>query len=822
MQVGIALPLPVESTYSYAVPDAWQDLVQIGSMVLVPVRDRRMSGVVTRFEKKAEDPPFRIRPILEVLDAEPVMDQALLDLTRWIAQYYVCGWGEAIRAALPAGIQRREFSRIHLVDEAATLWDRLPDGLLAYFARHDNTATPRGLRMAGLRISRRDLLKAQRQGIVRIESKLEKPRVRPQFVKHVRFVPPFDTIASLKDLKLQLRGVRQRALLDVLIVCLASQETEPALKDVLARAQATSSSFSTLVHRGMVSVIEKERIRLPSWLTPLAAASSKPPDYHPAQQAALETLKAAVEAQSYRTFLLHGVTGSGKTEVYMAALQHALKRNRTGIILVPEISLTPQTVDRFRGRFGDQVAIMHSRMSRGERYDIWRQVRSGHYKIVVGTRSAILAPLDNIGLIVVDEEHDMSYKQQNPAPRYHGRDVAVVRAKMAGAVCVMGSATPALESLANVQSGKYQLLSLPERVPIPGYGAAPLPRVWVVDMSREEYQGRRTANLSARLADGIRTRLANREQVILLQNRRGFAPVFQCRECGFVPECQDCSVSVTYHKAYGELRCHYCGLARLPITRCPLCNSDQFRKLGAGTQRIEEELARNFPSARILRLDTDSTRQSRAHFDILSAFGRGEADLLIGTQMVAKGLDFSRVSLVGVVNSDIGLRLPDFRSEERIFQLLMQVAGRAGRAELGGEVILQTRQPDHPAFDHLIRHDFDQFAAYLLKQRKALSYPPYGRVVGVVFKGPNEEATAELADKWLEILKCTLPASVQILGPQAASVVRVKNQYRYHMLLKSPQGFFQLQGLLRQATRQAGQPAEGYQVFIDVDSYGLL
>ena len=822
MQVGVALPLPVETTYSYVVPDAWQELVQVGSLVLVPVRDRRMSGVVTRREQASQDPPFTIRPILEVLDAEPVIDESLLKLTNWIAQYYVCGWGEAIRAALPSGIERREFSRIHLVEHAASQWETLPPGLLKYLAAHSGTATPRGLRMAGLRISRRELLKAQRQGVIRIESALEKPRVRTKFAKYVNFVPPFNSVAALKDLKLQLRGTKQKALLDVLIMYLASERPEPALSDVLSQADASPSSFNTLVHKGIVELTEKEHIRLPSWLTPTAAAHTQPPDYHPAQRDALKALSAAIKAQSYATFLLHGVTGSGKTEVYMAALQLVLDRNQTGIILVPEISLTPQTVERFRGRFGDQVAIMHSRMSRGERYDTWRQIRSGHYRIVVGTRSAVLGPIDNLGLIVVDEEHDTSYKQQDPAPRYHARDVAIVRAKLAGAICVLGSATPALESIANVRAGKYQLLTMPERVPIPGHDAAPLPRVWVVDMSQEEQQGHRTSNLSSRLADGIRVRLANQEQVILLQNRRGFAPMYQCQECGYVPECSDCSVSLTYHKAYGELRCHYCGHARLPMTTCPECASTKFKLLGAGTQRIEEELARDFPSARVLRMDTDSTRRSSAHFDILTAFGRGDADLLIGTQMVAKGLDFSRVSLVGVINSDIGLRLPDFRSEERIFQLLMQVTGRAGRAELRGEVILQTRQPDHPAFEHLIRHDYDQFAEHLLSQRKALTYPPYGRVVGIVFKGPSDPATAKLADKWLELLGETLPESVSILGPEAAFVARVKNQYRYHMLLKAPQGFLQLQGLLRHVARQAGRPAEGYSVFIDVDSFGLM
>ena len=822
MQVGVALPLPVETTYSYYVPDALEELVQIGSLVLVPVLDRRLSGIVTSFEDESQDTPYQIKPVLDVLDAEAVIDPALQQLTHWISRYYVCGWGEAMRAALPAGMERREITRIHLVKEATNAWQSLSEGLLTYLINHGGTASPRGLRMAGLRTTRRDLQKAQRLGAIRIETSLEKARVRPKLANHVKVLPPFDSVAALRDLKLQLRGVKQRAIVDVLMMCQEAGETEPALRDVLAAAYASVSSFNTLVHRGILRLVEKEFIRLPSWLEPLPAEPTTPPDYHPAQQAALDAMDGVLKAGTFATFLLHGVTGSGKTEVYMAALQVVLSMGRTGIILVPEISLTPQTVVRFRGRFGDQVAVMHSRMSRGERYDTWRQVRAGVYKVVVGTRSAIFAPLRNIGLIVVDEEHDTSYKQQDPAPRYHARDVAIVRAQMSGAVCVLGSATPSLESLANARSGKFQLLTLPERVPIPGYDAAPLPRIWIVDMAQEQSPDRRSRNLSARLADGIRVRLANREQVILLQNRRGFAPVFQCKECGFVPECTDCSVSLTFHKAYGELRCHYCGLARQAVSTCPDCGSLQFKELGAGTQRIEEELFQEFPGARILRMDLDSTRHSRAHYDILAAFGRGEADLLIGTQMVAQGLDFSRVSLVGVINSDIGLRLPDFRSEERTFQLLMQVAGRSGRAELRGEVILQTRQPNHRIFEHLIRHDYDEFADYMLTHRDALTYPPYGRVVGVVFKGPEEEPTAELAQKWLGHLERHLPEAVSVLGPEVAHVARVKRQYRYHMLLKAPPDCLELQAALRHVDRKAGRPAEGYSVAIDVDSFGLV
>ena len=416
----------------------------------------------------------------------------------------------------------------------------------------------------------------------------------------------------------------------------------------------------------------------------------------------------------------------------------------------------------------------------------------------------------------------MSYKQQNPAPRYHARDVAVMRAKRAGILCILGSATPAMESLGNARSGKYKLVRMPERIPVPGYSAAPLPRIWLVDMTLERKNNRDIGTMSTRLKDGIRIRLANQEQVILLQNRRGFAPVYQCQDCGFVPECRDCSVSMTYHKVYRELRCHYCGVSRMPLYICTACGSTKFLELGAGTQRIEEELVMHFPGTRILRMDLDSTRRKYAHHDILDAFGRGEADILVGTQMIAKGLDFSRVSLVGVVNSDIGLHLPDFRSEERTFQLLMQVAGRAGRAELRGEVILQTRQPTHMVYEHLIHHDYDRFAAQMLDARALLSYPPYGRIVGLRFKGPDDHRTSELAKTWHTLLTHLLPDTIDTLGPEAAHVPRVKKHYRYNIMLKAPSNYPKLQHNLRAVARQAGRPPEGYTVAVNVDAFSIF
>jgi primosomal protein N' (replication factor Y) len=531
----------------------------------------------------------------------------------------------------------------------------------------------------------------------------------------------------------------------------------------------------------------------------------------------------AVDEGQFRTFLLHGVTGSGKTEVYMAALERALRAGRGGIVLVPEIALTPQTVRRFRSRFGDRIAVLHSRLSDGERYDAWRAIRRGDLDVVIGPRSAVFAPVANLGLVVVDEEHESSYKQFDPAPRYHARDVAVVRASLEGAVCVLGSATPSLESLYNARSGKYELLSMPGRITPAGQEPARLPDVRIVDLAAERRSGRGGVSISAPLQAAIRRRLDDGHQVILLQNRRGFAPVLECADCGWSPACPDCAVTLTYHKAKRQLRCHYCGRAFRHDGRCGQCGGDALENLGAGTQRVEEDLAGLFPEARVLRMDLDTTSARDAHDRILSRFGRGEADILLGTQMVAKGLDFERVTLVGVIDADAGLLLPDLRSDERIFQLLTQVAGRAGRASLRGEVLLQTRNPDHPVIRLAKRHDYDGFAASVLPARHALGYPPFTRLVRVDFRGPDERAVAAYADRWKQAFDPG-PHAVECIGPAPAFVPRVRKTWRMHVLLKAPRSVppAALRGLVRGATERAGRPPARTRTAIDVDPMDLL
>jgi primosomal protein N' (replication factor Y) len=828
--VDVVLPLPVEQTYTYRVPSAMADDARVGCRVLVPFGPRRMTGLIVAHppEQSPDDFPFTVKAVLDVLDETPAFTPEMLRLTRWMADYYVCAWGEVVKAALPSGTDVEERRRLARTDTPPGDWadHATARAVLRYLEAHDE-ATVSGVRQQVGDVPLALLRRLERDGLLTMTKELTAPKVRVKTATHLRFAPAFQHPSAPKDLKAQLRGHKQVAVIEVMAGFRAEGVREPPQTDVMDRAQAAHSTVRSLLDKGMLEAVQKEVLRTPLGDLP---APPTPPErvLHPAQQQALDALTEAVAAERFETFLLHGVTGSGKTEVYIAALKDVLARGKTGIILVPEIALTPQTVQRFRAHFGDRIAVLHSRMSLGERYDAWRHLRSGRFDVAIGPRSAVLAPLDDLGLIVVDEEHEPSYKQFDPAPRYHARDVAVVRALRNDAVCILGSATPSLESIWNARQGKYTLLEMPDRVPVPGHDAAPLPPVRIVDLTLERKKHRLEGALSETLREAIRVRLGRNEQVILLQNRRGYAPVVECQDCGWTPMCHDCSVSLTYHKAKRHLRCHYCGRARQLPRACPSCGSRDLAQLGQGTQRVEEELAQVFPEATVARMDLDTTSRKDAHHTILSRFGEGEADILIGTQMVAKGLDFPRVTLVGVVNADVGMHLPDFRAEERTFQLLTQVAGRAGRAELRGEVLLQTRQPDHPVFQHVLEHDYAAFVEEALPDRRRFGYPPYAHVVGVEFRGPEEDAVQQIAQRWTTVLCQALGREeddpVEVLGPEPALVGRVKRQYRYHTILKVPRGRRtpRIQEVLRAVNDEVGSLPKNSRLAIDVDAIGLF
>lgn len=828
VQVAL-LGFPFLEPFTYAVPDAHS--IVPGLAVVVPLGSRQVTGVVTvgPVEAAPTTDPAKIRFILQVLDEVPVCDTSMLQLTKWVADYYVCGWGEVLRAALPNGIGRVSQLRYYVRAGSEPEDSAIQQAVFAELKAKPGQTLQELLHVLGPELRPSLMRSMEQRGILIAELVLEAAKVRVKTEKHLRFT--LGTQANLPQILPILKGAKQRQLVLVLDEWTRAYRPEPAQKTLLAEANVGASTAKSLIEAGLLEVVEKEVIRTPYGDEPDNGAAHPPAHVlHSGQRLALDALEEAIENRVFSPFLLHGVTGSGKTEVYIAALKKVLARRQTGMVLVPEIALTPQTVHRFREHFGDRIAVLHSRMSDGERYDAWRLLREGRYDVVIGPRSAVFAPLRNIGLIVVDEEHESSYKQFDPAPRYHARDVAVYRALLAQATVVLGSATPSIESHVNAEQGKYTRLSMPVRVPVAGHAAAPLPEVETIDLTLEQKKKSLSGSISRPLKSAIQLRLSKGEQVILLQNRRGYAPVLSCVTCGWTAYCPSCAVTLTLHKNNHQLRCHYCGYHEPVPHRCPKCHAASVKEVGVGTQKVEEELQALFPEARILRMDQDTTGRKEAHEKLLSAFGRGEADILLGTQMVAKGLDFPRVTLVGVVNADTGLLFPDFRAAEQTFQLLAQVAGRAGRGHLRGEVIFQTRNPRHPAIFYAERHDFHNFIASELPARSTLHYPPYGRLVAVEFGGPDEERTQKLAEDWTSLLREIITEKAlsgkrfEVNGPMPPMIPKIKRIFRFHTLLKVSKRIpvITLQQLLREAQMRYGNPPKNYRVAIDVDPIGLL
>ncbi|HUX33946.1 MAG TPA: primosomal protein N' [Gemmatimonadaceae bacterium] len=753
MLISVALPLPLFREFTYAVPDALVPRAGVGARVVVPVRGRRAIGVVVGIAQPKAG--IVAKEILAAPDDAPVLDASLLDLARWMSDYYVAPLGLVLRTMLPAA-------------------------LLAVDAPRPTQKERRVARLA------RDL-----------PSLLERE-------------------ATFK------RAPKQRAVYEML----ESLGGRAPVEHLVAQLGASPSAIAALGKRGIVAFDQEVVVRDPFLARPAPPAAAHQPT--PAQQAAVHALGQAGGGES---FVLHGVTGSGKTLVYLEFLRRVVdERGQTAIVLVPEIALTPQTVDRFRAVFGDRIAVLHSGLSDGERYDAWLALARGEKRIAVGARSAVFAPLANLGAIIVDEEHEATYKQSE-TPRYHAREVALVRSRRDGAVVVLGSATPSLESWHNAQRGRHHLLRLPDRV-----GGGVLPAVELVDMRRpdpmthpkrltpDEYALRYV--LSEPLERKLGERLARGEQSILLLNRRGYASFVQCEACGDVAACPNCNVSLTYHRVPERLVCHYCQYAEPMRSACPRCGGLVLRGRGLGTQQVEQLLGEHYPSARIARMDMDTTSGKWAHANILDRVGRGEVDILLGTQMIAKGLDFPNVTLVGVVDADVGINMPDFRASERCFQLVSQVAGRAGRGHKRGEVIVQTRVPQHHALQCAAAHDYDGFVARELAARQSPPYPPFSRLANVIVSGWSEHATMELAQSagaWLHALVARRePGAMSIIGPAPCPVDRVKKRWRWHLLLRA-QDAAPLTRVSRYFALRFPVPSNyGLRVTVDRDPVSLL
>jgi len=584
-------------------------------------------------------------------------------------------------------------------------------------------------------------------------------------------------------------------------------------KELLEDAGVGDSALRSLVSEGLVDRVEGSEARDPfAGVEVLPTVAAEPTEE---QAKALESVdEMLADSDSPGAMLLHGVTGSGKTEVYLQAIDKVLRDGREAIVLVPEISLTPQTTERFRARFGERVSVLHSRLSDGERYDEWMRIHDGEVRIVVGARSALFAPFRNLGLIVVDEEHENSYKQEE-TPRYHARDVAVVRGKMEKALVILGSATPSVESYHNALTGKYRLVELTRRV-----DDLVMPETRVVDMRQEALETGGAKMFSRALVEEMRTRLSHGEQSIIFLNRRGFASQMLCRECGFVASCANCSITYTYHKSRESLSCHLCGASRPAPRTCPQCGTDDIRYGGLGTEKVELTLSKLFPHATVRRMDSDTMTRRHSHEEALNEFRSGRIDILVGTQMIAKGLHFPNVTLVGVVNADLGLHIPDFRSQERTFQLLTQVAGRAGRGERPGVVVIQTYTPFNPAITYAVGHDYKGFYEEEMEVRKALGFPPVTRMIAVRFVGSDEGATADFAGCFMERVRISVPASVEASGPSPCPISRIKGKYRYISIFKGT-GMRGLRAVLRDTALKLKRP-KGVSAHVDADPVNMM
>ncbi len=764
----VALPLPLHNGYLYHVPEPLRGSVESGMRVVVPVRGRELIGVIVGLE--ADPPPVRALDLLAVPDREPLLTAPLLATATWMAGYYGAPLGLALRAALPAAMWGESKVVMRLVDAG------LAEGpVAAELVRWLEPRLAGGTVSAAARALGRSVWETVWRLVDRgaIELDVVPPdtgekRVSERILSLASHVP-----GLLERDAIFRRSPKQRLLLELL----EGRGGSATVKELRDREGVSDAVMRGLVARGLAEVADAERIR-----DPFAGVGGTPPPENPtaAQQAVIAAIEALAPGHGA---LLQGVTGSGKTFVYLEAVRRVLDSGRGAIVLVPEIALTPQTVSRFRGVFGDQVAVLHSGLSDGERADAWRLLRRGERRVAVGARSAIFAPVQDLGLIVIDEEHETSYKN-GEAPRYHARDVAMVRARLEQARVVLGSATPSLESHA-LAGTSLQLMRLPSRIE-----ARPMPPVELVDL-RHAALVLEAAPVpwSEALDAALGATLANREQALLLLNRRGYASFLQCQSCAAVAGCPNCSIALTVHRAPEGLRCHYCDHRDVMPARCAECGGAVHVGRGVGTQQLERLVAERYPSARVARMDLDTTGGKGAHQRILAAVDSGDVDILLGTQMIAKGLDFPRVTLVGVVDADTALHLPDFRASERTFQLLAQVAGRAGRGPRGGRVIVQTRSPAHHALTFAAAHDTDGFAAAELELRRSPPYPPFVSLVNLVVSSAVEIAAADAAERvaaWCARLVEARKLPVVVLGPAPCPLARLKDRWRWHLMLKGP------------------------------------
>ncbi|MFD1928753.1 primosomal protein N' [Sporosarcina siberiensis] len=752
---------PIDRPFDYIVPVAMESIIEPGIRVKVPFGNRKVLGYVTGIKNETDIAIDKLKSIDELIDLDPVISSELLDLSRWLAVQTLSYEIDALQVMLPAAMRAKYEKYIDVVDQEKVVDEEflnLLKGRKRVPLKEADTAS---------------LLKVIKnytsEKIITVDTIVRQQTA----IKKVRMI----RIEEAPKLHVILESLHSNAKKQFeLIQWMIQREGQTfTSKSLLEQSGISPATLKSVIERGAAFEEYVESYREPE--APGMKDVAIPVDLTEEQVVALGHISSSVKSGVAETFLLHGVTGSGKTEIYLRAIKEVLEKGQEAIVLVPEIALTPQMTSRFKARFGPLVAVMHSALSAGEKYDEWRKIQRGEVKVVVGARSAIFAPFKNVGIIILDEEHEATYKQED-TPRYHARDVAIKRAEYYGCPVILGSATPSLESYARASKGVYTLLTLMNRA-----RNQALPAVEIVDMREELRLGNRSM-FSLDLAEAIRKRIDSGEQIILFLNRRGFSAFVLCRDCGTVVECPNCDISLTYHRASERLKCHYCGHEEIVPLKCPECTSEHIRFFGTGTQKVEEEITKLFPTARVLRMDVDTTRQKGAHERLLRQFSEGKADILLGTQMIAKGLDFPNITLVGVLAADTTLHLSDFRAAEKTFQLMTQVSGRAGRHELPGEVFIQTYTPEHYAIQLAKEQHYEPFYKHEMAARRQFGYPPFYFVTLVQFSHEDLLKVADFAEKGTRFLKDNLSIDTQIIGPTAAAVSRVNNRYRYQCLLK--------------------------------------
>ena len=795
---NVAFPIAVNRLFTYSVPQHLDTIVQPGMRVLASFRRDSQEGVVVERTDTTDLSVEKIKNISDCLDDVPTYSDELLALTKWMADYYLTSWGNALFCAVPAAVRNQKQQAVKLLPEYTPPTGKVQKEIVAHLESEVELTPNQLARRIGKSYAQlRPTITALREkGVVEVIIS-HKPKATTQYT-NVATLALTNTeieneISALtiggdgyekatnekKQRTTHAAAAKHAEILQILL----DEGSTLSTAEITKRIKVGASLLRTLERRGLINISRAKAVRNP--LSSQHVAPTSPLSLNSIQSEAFENILKGLQSEdrSHHRYLLHGVTGSGKTEVYMQAITHILESGKSVIVLVPEISLTPQTTSRFIGRFGERVALLHSRLSDGERYDQWHRIQKGDADIVIGPRSAIFAPVKKLGLLIIDEEHSDSYKSDT-APRYHAREVAQKRSELSNCPIILGSATPSLESYYNSQNGTYKLLNLPSRVL-----DRKMPEVHIVDMREELKNGNRTI-FSELLRNSIGERLEKRQQTILFLNRRGHSSYVFCRTCGYVERCENCSISLTFHFETKRMVCHHCGHQRDTHSSCPDCDGvaiDYFGRRGFGTETVEQEVRKTYPTANIKRFDADSTARKNAHQHILDAFQRQEIDILIGTQMVAKGLDFPNVTLVGVVVADTALNLPDFRASEQTFSLLTQVAGRSGRAETAGEVIIQTYMPNHYSISSVEKHDYIGFYQQEIEARSALQYPPFSHVATLLMRGEDEKVLIDAmhsVDDYLQTLQSEHFPEVKILGPAPAPLSKIDGKYRWHFLLR--------------------------------------